>query len=169
MLPRILGALLFAAMLVPRVSFGAESPVAGILVSTGVIFTAEQAQHEDRWLGLSAEPDFRSYWTPTIDDVAQIETKLKAYLEASPEREGPRIAAALDRYRRQYVGYSNDRGKSILVNAFCDEYVKTDLKGDDRLWREQVVLVFDGGSCFFRVHYGLSPARFERLWINGEG
>ena len=153
----IAGALLiFILMLVAPENLRADEP--GISVPTGVIFRSEQASREDRWLG------FGSYWTPTVDDVARIERRLRVFLETSSDLEAQRIATKLERYIRQYIGYSDGDGKWILVNAFCEGH-QTD---DDRTWHEHLVLVMGGGSCYFRVRYKLSPPHLEQLWINGE-
>ena len=36
-------------------------------------------------------------------------------------------------------------------------------------WRDSLVLVFDGGYCFFTVLHDPSSLQFEELWINGPG
>ena len=63
-------------------------------------------------------------------------------------------------YRRQYVAIINDKGeKMVWINFFCSSF------GDD--WRRHVVVVFDGGACFFRLIINLSLRKVVDLKTNG--
>ena len=46
------------------------------------------------------------------------------------------------------------------MNSFCERWTK------DRSWQD-VLIVFDGGPCFFTVRYDLSNSQFDQLRING--
>jgi len=130
------------------------------LVDTGVIFSAEHVERSGahRVLGLT-----RPYWTPSPEQIALLESKLKPYLGAYRSPRAKVIAARLGSYRRQYFGYSENGKKWIFVNGFCEGHWKK-----EDAWRDRVVLVLDGGLCFFKVRYNPSRSQFEQLEINGE-
>jgi len=129
------------------------------LVDTGIIFSAklvERSADLNRMIGVT--PPF---WTPSFEDIARLEGRLKPYLEGVGTPKAKVIAAKLGRYKRQYLGYTDGGKKRIFVNSFCHWK-------EDWLWRESLVIVKDGGTCFFRVHYDLSSSQFEQLEINGD-
>ena len=73
------------------------------------------------------------------------------------------IAARLGSYKRQYFGYTDGGKRWILVNGFCKGHWKK-----EDTWRDKVVLVHDGGLCFFKVRYDPSRSQFEQLEVIGE-
>lgn len=139
----------------------AKSQVRSIPVDSGVIFSAELAERDVQatsMLGVASP-----FWTPTVQQIAQLEDGLKSYLQSVGTQETNVIVAGLSSYKRQYFGYF-DRGKKwILVNAFCEEYWNK-----DGSWHGQIAIAYDGGPCFFRVHYDPLTSQFDRLEINGE-
>ena len=130
------------------------------LVDTGVIFSAEHAERSGAGRVFGATPP---YWTPPPEQIATLEAQLKSYLAGIKLAKAKVIAAKLGGYKRQYFGYTDGGKRWILVNGFCEGYWK---KQDT--WRDRVVLVLDGGSCFFHVRYDPSRSQFEQLEINGE-
>ena len=132
------------------------------LVDKGVIFgkgSTQRFAHEFPLLELSS-----TYWTPGLADIDKLEIELPKYLMTHGDKAGSEIYSKLAEYKRQYLGYASSDGvRHILINAFCDVYWK---KGT--LWQSTVVLVFDGGSCFFQVRYNVSTHQFEKLEINGD-
>ena len=130
------------------------------LVDTGVIFSAEHVERSGASRAFGATPP---YWTPSPEQIAMLETQLKSYLAGIKLAKAKVIAARLGSYKRQYFGYTNGGKRWILVNGFCEGYWK---KQD--IWRDRVVLVLDGGLCFFQVRYDPTRSQFEQLEINGE-
>jgi hypothetical protein len=130
------------------------------LVDSGVIFSAEHVERSgaDRVLGLTPP-----YWTPSPEQIALLESQLKPYLGRVTQPKAKVIAARLGSYSRQYFGYSDGGKRWIFVNGFCEGPWKK-----EDTWRDKVVLVIDGGSCFFKVRYDPSRSQFEQLQINGE-
>jgi len=130
------------------------------LVDTGVIFSAEHVERSgaDRMFGVT--PPF---WTPSPEQIAQLEVQLKPYLGRVRLPKAKVIAARLESYKRQYFGYTDGGKRWILVNGFCEGHWKK-----EDTWRDRVVLVRDGGLCFFKVRYDPSRSEFEQLVINGE-
>jgi len=63
-------------------------------------------------------------------------------------------------HKRQYVPSINDKGeKEVWVNCFCGHW--------DSKWKENIVRVEDGGSCFFNVTVNLTTGKYYGLKING--
>ena len=150
-------------ILIPLASQGiAMSQEASKVVDTGVIFSAQQT--EVIFSARQVEPidALRPLWTPSPEEVALLEGRLKTYLEGVATPQAKEIAARLGSYKRQYLGYSFGGKRWVLVNAFCNAYWK---RNDS--WRDSVVDVLDGGSCFFKVHYDPSRSQFDKLIING--
>jgi len=156
-----LGVAAAVCMLIPLVSQGiAMSQERSKLVDTGVIFSAQQVKRlvdMNPMIGITAP-----FWTPTPEEIAQLEGKLKPYLEGMTTAPAKAIVASLASYKRQYLGYTDGGKKWILVNSFCETYWR-----ENDTWRDRVVYVLDGGPCFFQVRYDLSGSQFEQLEING--
>jgi hypothetical protein len=134
------------------------------LVDTGVIFSAQQLESwakANRGMGIT--PPF---WTPSPEQIARLEAELRPYLEAvtAPGTIVARqtIVDQLGSYKKQYSGYTKGDKKWIYVNAFCERFWKR----EDR-WRDSDLIIFDGGPCYFQVHYDTSSSQFDRLSING--
>src|ERR1700747_3073582 len=131
------------------------------IIDTGAILSASQAEKATLARPMiEASPPF---WTPSTDDVAQLERALPSYIRSANIPSAGKIFTSIRNYRRQYIGYTKDGEKWILVNGFCDEYWR---KRDS--WHHNIVFVFDGGACFCRARYNASKAHFDGLEINGE-
>jgi len=130
----------------------------------GVIFNADGLNPNDVkyfiYVKDNRNPD--SYWTPTEADVLALEAKLPAYLKTkiSADHYAYGLWDKLTNYRRQYVGYVIDGERFIYVNYFCDSF-------NDDAWKTQLMMVMDGGECFFQVQYQLADQTFVSLSING--
>ena len=128
-----------------------------LLVDTGVIFSAQQLERSaDFYRKGEITPP---HWTPSFEDIARLERQLKLYLAGEPTPQAKAIGTKPG--KRQYLGYTNDGRRWIFVNSLCEWLTK------DRPWRENFIIVFDGGSCFFTVRYDLSNSQFDELRING--
>jgi hypothetical protein len=67
---------------------------------------------------------------------------------------------SLDNYYRQYVPMINEKGeKEIWINCFCADF--------DTEWKNQLILVDDGGNCFFNLMINLDGMSFYDLMVNG--
>lgn len=65
----------------------------------------------------------------------------------------------LSKYKRQYVATINSKGeKEIWVNFFCDTW--------DSDWKNEIIVVFDGGNCFFNLKLNLKKKKYFELRIN---
>lgn len=63
-------------------------------------------------------------------------------------------------YKRQYVAVINSKGeKEVWVNCFCKTYKPN--------WKEETVVVKDGGNCYFNVKINLTTGQYYELIVNG--
>jgi hypothetical protein len=70
------------------------------------------------------------------------------------------LVAPLSAYRRQYVAVINALGqKEVWINFFCS-FFNTD-------WKHHVLIVDDGGICFFQLRINLSSKKAGELIPNG--
>jgi hypothetical protein len=67
----------------------------------------------------------------------------------------------LKRYKRQYVAVINNKGeKEIWINFFCNDWYMD--------WKKEIIIVKDGGDCFFNLKINLTTRKYYDLMINGE-
>jgi hypothetical protein len=75
------------------------------------------------------------------------------------EDEPPRIDVTKRKYKMQLVCVMNPDGeREVWVNCFC-----TDLP----YWREQLVEVNDGWTCFFNLRVNLTTNMYSHFEVNG--
>src|SRR5262245_62100538 len=84
-------------------------------VDIGVIFSAEQLERLAKVRDIGVTPP---YWTPSSEEIAQLEVQLKPYLEGATRPEAKVIARRLESYKRQYLGFTHGGVRWILVNSF---------------------------------------------------
>jgi hypothetical protein len=123
-------------------------------------------------------PDSRpvdAVWQPTRDDFDRLLAGLPARLEADRDRRGSVVAtrlrqqlsgepadAAWDRYGVQVVGVVSGERRLVYANFYCNP---------GRALRDQpeeLVMVLDGGTCYFQVWFDVSSGEYPRVVINGE-
>ncbi|MGH2550246.1 MAG: hypothetical protein ACRDHN_12700, partial [Thermomicrobiales bacterium] len=61
---------------------------------------------------------------------------------------------------RQYIGYSLEFQFLLVINAYCDDPAYDPAHG--------VVMVMDGGDCFWNATYDLTQGRFISFSVNGD-
>ncbi len=67
----------------------------------------------------------------------------------------------LTRYKRQYIAVTNRNDqKEVWINFFCNQ--------GSRNWKEELVIVKDGGNCYFNLKVNLATRTFYDLIVNGE-
>ena len=63
--------------------------------------------------------------------------------------------------KRQYIAVTNNKGeKEIWINLFCGG------SGNGH-WRSDILIVSDGGNCYFNLKVNLTNKTFSELSING--
>lgn len=66
----------------------------------------------------------------------------------------------LEEYKRQYVPVINKNGeKEIWINCFCNTW--------DMNWRKELIIVDDGGNCYFRLKINLTKNEYYDFMVNG--
>jgi hypothetical protein len=61
------------------------------------------------------------------------------------------------------VPFIDSKGdKKVYINGFC-------VLDDFTYWKQTLVDVADGGSCFFHVTLNLTTNKYEKLFINAYG
>jgi hypothetical protein len=86
-----------------------------------------------------------------------------AALEARLDKERPSILDNASNYRGQFIGVKigKDKHRTMFGNFFCGEPA-------DRRWKDALILVKDGGECYFQFEYDFEEKRVTKLSINGE-
>lgn len=123
----------------------------------GVIIPGSKAAS---FMGEYSGVEFSGTWTPSRDDVLELEKRIQAYLKQTAPDESESGWSNLAKYRRQYAGVLQQGRRVIYANFFCRTH-ETD-------WTTQRVEVDDGGACYFQVLYDPGSAAFSHLRINGE-
>ncbi len=103
-------------------------------------------------------------WKPEPKDIETAERLLKeCFDKESSGTVNPFSGRKLEDYNRQFIGAVIEGGnRVILVNCFCRSEEKI-LKN----WKEQLVLVADGGNCFFYLKVNIDTGRYYGLMVNG--
>ena len=66
---------------------------------------------------------------------------------------------SLDHYRIQVVSFVNSNGeKEIWINGFCNR---------PKNWRHEIMIVFDGGNCYFSMRINLTTKTLISASTNG--
>jgi len=146
------------------------------VVSTGIIVGAVTAQS---W-HFSREHS-EGFWTPTPEDVATVESRLRGALEKgvkdpatimpgpftpiSRQQSAAEIGRVLElcgKSRRQYFGLLIGGKRFIYLNCFpaVDSFEKREKRAP--------IYVEDGGAAFWRVLYSVEGGVFSKLSVNGE-
>lgn len=64
-------------------------------------------------------------------------------------------------YLKQLIIVTNNKGeKEVWVNYFCDTW--------NMNWKKEILLVHDGGNCYFNFKINLATKTFYDLSVNGE-
>jgi hypothetical protein len=91
--------------------------------------------------------------------VIKLEDALEPFIIKESAKWHSDLWQTLSKYKRQYLGFVLNGQKKIFINFFCDPF--------NIDWKRQLVSVFDGGDCFFRVTYDVASGTFSDLRLNG--
>jgi hypothetical protein len=99
-------------------------------------------------------------WQPTQADIDSLEANLSqvSHLESNYRNPLIRIDHP-EQYFRQYIGVLQSSQKRIFVNAFYEVESEPN-------WRNRLVIVSDGATCFWHALYDPITATFSGLEIN---
>lgn len=111
------------------------------------------------------------FWNPKEVDFKMVDTILEKAINKNlffflnePRRE------SLFKYYKQYIPYVDERGhRIIMINAFCEIPTFWD-KNDEKVdfdWRNNIVLVDDGGDCYWGIKVDLDTQTYFDFMVNG--
>ncbi|WP_422084142.1 hypothetical protein [Ulvibacterium sp.] len=99
-----------------------------------------------------------------LGNLDEIEKRKKWFKKEFPEKHfdesWPKLTIYLKDYKRQYFPVITENGeKEVWVNLFCTtEYTN---------WREEIVIYYDGGNCFFNLKINLDNQSYLDFHVNG--
>ena len=104
--------------------------------------------------------------TLTQNDIVSIDSLLIACVSdynnsLDKDHQQWRIDLNKRNYKKQLIVVTNKKGeKEVWVNCFCDTW------GSDK-WKTEIMLVDDGGNCYFNFKINLETKKFYDLGVNG--
>jgi len=102
-------------------------------------------------------------WEPTLGDINDLEANLSQITALSnKEPDANRHIDDPSQYFRQYLAVAVNGKKTIFVNALCSVE-----PGDS--WRKHLIVVMDGGKCYWNAVYDPATQKFSDLVVNGRG
>ena len=124
-----------------------------------VIFTAKMAssqvgEHPARALGVGELP----YFEPSASSIESFKIALSAYVQANTDVSMLNLAV----YKYQFIGLAIEGERALFANAFCPSQWR-----DDPTWRANLVVVDDGGNCYFQAAYDPKTKLIIWLYVHG--
>ncbi len=113
------------------------------------------AEPENNWVRVEG-----GSWVPDAETTSKMKEKIEPFVSAQARAIGRQLREWKS-YTFQYQGRGERGKKFVFINAFCV---------NDSRWQlnKQMVLVLDGGTCFFNLKYDPEKNQFFELLINGE-
>jgi hypothetical protein len=119
-------------------------------------------------------------FTPSQEDIQLSETLIKSQIAALNKNHinqfGQKefIERNLNKYFRQYIGFINEKGDSVIhVNFYWNSYTLSDKisgENDSRLnYNSDYSTMYDGGSHFWNLNVNLTTKALYNLSVNGVG
>ncbi len=112
--------------------------------------------------------------TLSASQIVIAETLLKEQIAVvNAEKTDPFVFKNLHKYIRQYIGYVNEKGDTIVyVNCFWrknEDSFKQFQKGksDNTDWTRRFNVTFDGGHYYWQVKVNLNTRKLFELRVNG--
>jgi len=113
------------------------------------------ANADERWIKVAG-----GNWDPSPKMLADLKAQIESYVKTQAKAQGRQLKKWQD-YIFQYQGQEEKGRKFIFINALC-------VQGDRQRLDKEIVIIFDGGSCYFNVKYDPLRNAFFDLFINGE-
>lgn len=146
----------------------AQSQTMRTTVSTPVQGDCFQGYIFDKHYALFPFEDTNSKFTPTYDDVVKAERIVREQLILTGKINDQSINKNYIRnhlceYQRQYRGYLNPEGDSVVsVHYLLGDY--NELRIDS-----EILMVYDGGETVWDADVNLSKNAIEQFYVNGVG
>ena len=103
------------------------------------------------------------YWTPKVDQVLALESKLEEFVAQNGSRFNSGRAPSkeeLSTYGRQYFGLTNRQGSFIIGTFVCPQ------SSEKFGWQNHVVAAKGGGDCQFGIWYDIDKQEFISIMAN---
>ncbi|MBS1753075.1 MAG: hypothetical protein JST34_03410 [Bacteroidetes bacterium] len=104
--------------------------------------------------------------TLTKSDIEKIERLMTDCIDkynnklSSDNKQYFSIDLTKEKYKRQYVAVINKNGdKEVWINCLCQTH------GND--WKTSIIMVDDGGNCYFNLKINLTKDKCYDLGVNG--
>jgi hypothetical protein len=139
--------------------------VVGLSVSTRVEAQVKTSQisysiinyHDDEWLFKGAKPISLTYEEIQLA-LKKLDETVKNYNEALGNKSF--AIKNLNNYKAQIVPVMNKNGeKEVWINCFCET--------SDIQWKEKIIMVKDGGNCYFNLKINLKTLKVYDFGVNG--
>lgn len=112
--------------------------------------------------GVVIMEDMPGRWTPTRQQIAELETALPAYAAAELKRLKLTLSKSLSEYKRHYIGRVEGRRRTIHITFFHD---KTDIVKSGK-WLDGPIRVLGGGDNFLYAEYDTDAKMFFSFGVN---
>lgn len=98
--------------------------------------------------------------TLSYDDFYEVEQILEVAIKDYNSGLDDEEKLYLQQYKRQYVPVINKSGqKEVYINFFCDD--------PPEYWKDDLMIVEDGGKCYFQIKINISEMKYYDFHVNG--
>lgn len=88
----------------------------------------------------------------------------KAAIELNSKAKKERSVADIHNYNLQLLSILNEENQKVVwVNALC-----RNSNPDVAQWKKSIIIVSDGGNCYFNLYINLTKKTYENFIVNGE-
>ena len=119
------------------------------------LFVSASVGAADQWIKVAG-----GKWEPSPKMVADLKAQIESYVRSQAKAQSRELKRWED-YTFQYQGREEKGRKFIFINAVCGF-------NDQQTLHKQIIVILDGGSCFFNLKYDPSQKVLFDLFINGE-
>ena len=114
-------------------------------------------------------------FTPTEQEIKKVDAILqKAIKKGEFDFIKKPVSEMIYEYYRQYICYIDENGQKIIrINAFCKNRLMPSEENGEIVWKpldwkNKILIVLDGGSCYWTIFINLTKNEYFDLTVNGE-
>src|SRR5262249_34358175 len=134
--------------------------------ATRTILAGDQAMALSHQCSRASPGPVSGQWTPSNDDLEQLEKPLESVLTGQLVISGSTAAPA--DYYRQSAGYIINGRRVIYVNGVNRSVVNDDANATHPIdWRTQAISICDGGTLTFGAEYDEDTRQLSKFAFNG--
>ena len=132
--------------------------------STQASFTPKNIDNKESYVVIDYQEKYKIFEKASVTDLNENEiSNLKRILEDALSQYNLLKTKDIDlnKYKLQFVPVINKMGeKEVWVNGLC--------KQNGENWKHEIILIDDGGNCYFNLKINLSNNKYYDLIVNGE-